>query len=142
MIHLKSLKFLVMSVLSGHIYSVICIFPLWNLSVLVGCLPPSLIRFHYCHNMLLLRKEHVQMLLKGICKCYWKVCVSSSNWSSVVWSSSCFRFSYSSLPGSICSHFFVISSQNRGSSYPGYRLVIMELTSPPGVSVSIWQLTG
>ena len=51
-------------------------------------------------------------------------------------------YSLSSVPWSICSHFFAVSSQNCGSSSPGYSLVIMQLTSPPGVLVSIRQLTG
>ena len=53
-----------------------------------------------------------------------------------------FRYSLSSVPGSVCSHFFVASSQNCSSSCCGQSLVIMELTSPPGVSASIRQLTG
>ena len=34
----------------------------------------------------------------------------------------CFRYSESSVPGSICSHFFMAKSQNCGSSCPGYSL--------------------
>ena len=37
----------------------------------------------------------------------------------------CFKYSQSSVPGAICSHFFVVSSQNYGSLCPGYSLVIM-----------------
>ena len=54
----------------------------------------------------------------------------------------CFRYSSSSAPGSSCSHFFVVNSQNCGSSSLGYSLVIMQLTSPSRVFVSIRQLTG
>ena len=54
----------------------------------------------------------------------------------------CFRYSYSSVSRSICSPFSEANSQNCGSSCPGYRLVIMQLTFPPGVLVSIRQLTG
>ena len=54
----------------------------------------------------------------------------------------CFQYHYSSGPGSLCSHFFVANSWNCGNSCPGYGLVIVSLTSPPGVLVSVRQLTG
>ena len=54
----------------------------------------------------------------------------------------CFRCSYSSLPGCTYSCFFAVDSWNCGSSRPGYSPIIMWLTSPPGVLVSIRQLTG
>ena len=37
----------------------------------------------------------------------------------------CFRYRSSSVPGSVCSHFFAASSQNCGSLCHGYSLVIM-----------------
>ena len=37
----------------------------------------------------------------------------------------CFRYSYSSVPGAICSHLFAPSSRNCGSSHLGHNLVIM-----------------
>ena len=52
----------------------------------------------------------------------------------------CCRYGESSFPGHTCSHFFAVSSQNCGSSSPGHCLVAMQLTSPPGVLVSIRQL--
>ena len=54
----------------------------------------------------------------------------------------CFRYSQSSVPASICSHFFVASYRNCGSSCPWNSLVIMMLISPPGVLVSVRQFTG
>ena len=36
----------------------------------------------------------------------------------------CFRYSWSSVPGSICSHFFAVNSRNCNSSCPGYSLVV------------------
>ena len=38
---------------------------------------------------------------------------------------SCFRYSWSLVPGCTCSHVFVVSSQNCGCSSPGYSVVIM-----------------
>ena len=41
----------------------------------------------------------------------------------------CFKYSESSVPGSVCSHFLEASSRNCGSLCHGYSLVIMLLTS-------------
>ena len=69
---------------------------------------------------------------------------SSSNWLSMVWPAPSWLFSIQLIFSSrahlfpfLCGHF-----SDWGSSCPGYSLVTMYLTSPPGVSVSIRQLTG
>lgn len=54
----------------------------------------------------------------------------------------CFRYSWSSVPGSICPHLFAVNSWNCNSSCPGYSPVIMELPSPPAVLISVRQLAG
>ena len=54
----------------------------------------------------------------------------------------CFRSSASSVPGSSCPHFFGTNSQNSGRSCPGYSLILRQLTSPAGASISIKRLTG
>ena len=38
----------------------------------------------------------------------------------------CFKYSWSLVPGSICSQFFEVSSQNCGSTYHDYNLVILQ----------------
>ena len=54
----------------------------------------------------------------------------------------CFRYNESSVLECTCSHFSAVSSQNCGNSSPEYSLVIMYLTSPPRILVSMRQLTG
>ena len=49
----------------------------------------------------------------------------SSNSHLLVGHLDCFRYSSSLVPGLICFHFFAVSSQNCGSSFPGCSLVIV-----------------
>ena len=70
-----------------------------------------------------LHAETAQTALTVICRSV------TGGLTSVVW---LLKYSQSSVPGSVCSHFLEASSQTCGSLCHGYSLVIMQLTSPPG----------
>ena len=69
---------------------------------------------------------------------------SSSHWSPVIWPVSSCLFKVVRLQFQVLffPYFSEANSENCGSSCPEYSLVIMYLTSPPGVLVSVRQLTG
>ena len=70
-----------------------------------------------CRNSTVISNSHLQLVIRGLTS---SILVALGMVNLQFW-------------GCTCSHFFAVNSLNCGSSNPGYSLVIMSLTSIPGV---------